>query len=109
MFLFSIIQAGQIQPTSVIKTEYSTFTYFITSLDGSQTVTSTDIVVSSNVVTETLNKAQATPILQATPLASAIFVSQYSNLFSLRDHPFKTWAFFRGVGRGQKLPKFADG
>ena len=85
LFLFSIIQAGQIQPTSVIKTEYSTFTYFITSLDGSQTVTSTDIVVSSNVVTETLNKAQATPILQATPLASAIFVSQYSNLFSLNS------------------------
>merc|ERR1712051_770478 len=46
------------------------------SLDGSQTVTSTDIVVSSNVVTETLNKAQATPILQATPLASAIFTQQ---------------------------------
>ena len=85
LLLFSIIQAGQIQPTSVIKTEYSTFTYFITSLDGSQTVTSTDIVVSSNVVTETLNKAQATPILQATPLASAIFVSQYSNLFSTKD------------------------
>ena len=40
-------------------------------------------MVSSNVVTETLNKAQATPILQATPLASAIFVSQYFDLFSL--------------------------
>ena len=104
LFLFSIIQAGQIQPTSVIKTEYSTFTYFITSLDGSQTVTSTDIVVSSNVVTETLNKAQATPILQATPLASAIFVSQYSNLFSLRDHPFKTSAFFRGRGGVKNCP-----
>ena len=44
-------------------------------------------MVSSNVVTETLNKAQATPILQATPLASAIFVSQYSNLFSLSLFP----------------------
>jgi len=73
-FAIDVNTAGQIQPTSVIKTEYSTFTYFITSLDGSQTVTSTDIVVSSNVVTETLNKAQATPILQATPLASAIFI-----------------------------------
>lgn len=34
----------------VTRTEYSTFTYFITSLRGDQTVTDTDIVVSSNVV-----------------------------------------------------------
>jgi len=73
-FAIDVNTAGQIQPTSVIKTEYSTFTYFITSLDGSQTVTSTDIVVSSNVVTETLNKIQATPLLQATPLASSNYV-----------------------------------
>lgn len=63
-------QAAQIQPTSVVKTEYSTFTYFITSLDGSQTVTSTDIVVSSNVVTETV--LQPTPTLE--PLASSNYV-----------------------------------
>ena len=31
---------------NVVKTEYSTFTYFITSLEDGQTVTSTDIVVS---------------------------------------------------------------
>ena len=67
------LQAGQIEPSSVIKTEYSTFTYFITSLDGSQTVTSTDIVVSSNVVTETL--LQPTPVLEATQLASSNYVS----------------------------------
>ena len=45
-----------IRPTSVVKTEYSTFTYFVTSLNpAGQTVTSTDIIVSSNVVTETIN------------------------------------------------------
>ena len=38
-----------------MKTEYSTFTYFVTSLNpAGQTVTSTDIIVSSNVVTETI-------------------------------------------------------
>ena len=36
---------------NVVKTEYSTFTYFITSLSNGQTVTATDIVVSSKVVT----------------------------------------------------------
>ena len=45
-----------IRPTSVVKTEYSTFTYFVTSLNpAGQTITSTDIIVSSNVVTETIN------------------------------------------------------
>jgi hypothetical protein len=34
----------------VTKTEFSTFTYFITSLSGLSTVTSTDIVISSNVI-----------------------------------------------------------
>ena len=48
---------------NVVKTEYSTFTYFITSLEDGQTVTSTDIVVSSNVVT-TLPSIEATPLLQ---------------------------------------------
>ena len=39
----------------MVKTEYSTFTYFVTSLNpAGQTVTSTDIIVSSNVVTETI-------------------------------------------------------
>jgi len=55
-----------IQPTKthnlpeVTKTEYSTFTYFITSLQGGETVTSTDIVVSSNIVT-------SHPGIEATP------------------------------------------
>ena len=48
---------------NVVKTEYSTFTYFITSLENGQTVTSTDIVVSSNVVTS-LPSIEATPLLQ---------------------------------------------
>ena len=47
----------------MVKTEYSTFTYFITSLEDGQTVTSTDIVVSSNVVTS-LPSIEATPLLQ---------------------------------------------
>jgi hypothetical protein len=34
----------------VTKTEFSTFTYFITSLSGLSTITSTDIVISSNVI-----------------------------------------------------------
>ena len=47
----------------MVKTEYSTFTYFITSLEDGQTVTSTDIVVSSNVVTS-LPSIEATPLLK---------------------------------------------
>ena len=43
---------ANLEPTSVVKTEYSTFTYFVTSLIGGSTVTKTDIIVSSNVVTE---------------------------------------------------------
>ena len=42
-----------LQPSSVVKTEYSTFTYFLTQLINGKTVTKTDIVVSSQVVTET--------------------------------------------------------
>ena len=62
MFFPFTIQAQQyVEPSSVIKTEYSTFTYFITSLDGSQTVTSTDIVISSNIVTETVAPTPALP------------------------------------------------
>ena len=48
---------------NVVKTEYSTFTYFITSLSNGQTVTATDIVVSSKVVT-TPPSIEATPVLQ---------------------------------------------
>ena len=44
------------------RTEYSTFTYFITSLRGDQTVTDTDIVVSSNVVSGPAS-VEATPAL----------------------------------------------
>jgi hypothetical protein len=60
-FDINVNEAQQYEPSSVIKTEYSTFTYFITSLDGSQTVTSTDIVISSNIVTETVAPTPALP------------------------------------------------
>ena len=76
------LQAAQIQPTSVIKTEYSTFTYFITSLDGSQTVTSTDIVISSNVVTETV---APTPTLPDGGLASSDYVNTFAQCGNYRD------------------------
>ena len=58
-----ILQSLLQSQANVVKTEYSTFTYFITSLEDGQTVTSTDIVVSSNVVT-TLPSIEATPLLQ---------------------------------------------
>ena len=55
------IQPSKTQSSpEVTKTEYSTFTYFITSLQGGETVTSTDIVVSSNIV-------YSNPAIQATP------------------------------------------
>ena len=50
-----------LQSVNTVKTEYSTFTYFITSLDNGKTVTSTDIVVSSNIVT-------SPPVIEATPV-----------------------------------------
>ena len=48
----------------VTKTEYSTFTYLVTSVrpDGN-TLVETDIVVSSNIVTSTLDSIEATPSL----------------------------------------------
>ena len=72
-----------IRPSSV-QTEYSTFTYFVTSLaPGGATVTSTDIVVSSNVVTRT----EAAGPVQATPsLPQQSFVSTEIS----HSKPFKT-------------------
>jgi len=58
------IQPTQSGANQVVKTEYSTFTYFITSLREGQTVIDTDIVVSSNVVTRPPTIA-ATPVLPA--------------------------------------------
>ena len=68
----------------VVKTEYSTFTYFITSLEGGKTVTSTDIVVSSNVVTSSPS-IEATPLLQdvASSQVSEHFRSRFGNLWDL--------------------------
>ena len=68
----------------VVKTEYSTFTYFITSLEGGKTVTSTDIVVSSNVVTSPPS-IEATPLLQdvANSQVSEHFRSRFGNLWDL--------------------------
>ena len=68
----------------VVKTEYSTFTYFITSLEGGKTVTSTDIVVSSNVVTSPPS-IEATPLLQdvASTQVSEHFRSRFGNLWDL--------------------------
>ena len=70
-------EASEIRPSAVVRqTEYSTFTYFVTSLEGDRTVTSTDIVVSSNVVTKTEPDAYGevlpTPVL---PNQQPTFVS----------------------------------
>ena len=75
-------EASEIRPSSVVKTEYSTFTYFVTSLQQGVTVTSTDIVVSSNVVTKPLyeeNGIQPTPSLPIQPSVSN-FVSAFSSV-----------------------------
>ena len=48
------------QPTPITTTEYTTFTYFATRKVGEKTVTETDIVVSSNIVT-------TTPSVEPTP------------------------------------------
>jgi hypothetical protein len=73
-----------IQPTKtrnlpdVTKTEYSTFTYFITSLQGGETVTSTDIVVSSNIVT-------SNPGIEATPTLPLWQQEQVSENYGFLD------------------------
>ena len=60
-----------------MKTEYSTFTYFVTSLNpAGQTVTSTDIIVSSNVVTETIN-VEPTPGLPGYLVRTQFFLFHY--------------------------------
>jgi hypothetical protein len=63
MFILCV-QAGGGSPSSVTKTEFSTFTYFITSLSGLSTVTSTDIVISSNVIGRHF-KARLEPVASA--------------------------------------------
>ena len=52
------------QPTPITTTEYTTFTYFATRKVGEKTVTETDIVVSSNIVTTTA-RVEPTPSLPA--------------------------------------------
>ena len=60
----------QIQPTEtsqaapIVTTEYTTFTYFATRKVGDRTITETDIVVSSNVVTSS-GGVEPTPSLPA--------------------------------------------
>jgi hypothetical protein len=68
------VQAGGGSPSSVTKTEFSTFTYFITSLSGLSTVTSTDIVISSNVIGRRF-KARLEPV---TPRLRPVFKQSYS-------------------------------
>jgi hypothetical protein len=52
-----------INPSKVVKTEFSTFTYLITSLNGDAASVSTDIVVSTNIITESAPQVLATPVL----------------------------------------------
>ena len=67
-----LLQEAAINPSKVVKTEFSTFTYLITSLQGTESLISTDIVVSTNLVTETVNPFLATPVL---PQLNSDFVS----------------------------------
>jgi hypothetical protein len=47
----------------VVRTDFTTFTYFLTSLVNGETVTETDIVVSSQVITEPADLVQPTPTI----------------------------------------------
>ena len=64
VFVDCVLQEADLEPSSIVLTEYSTFTYYLTSLIAGQTVTKTDIIVSSNVVTQS---PQATPLLEPSP------------------------------------------
>ena len=66
------------QPAPITTTEYTTFTYFATRKVGEKTVTETDIVVSSNIVTTTA-RVEPTPSLPAWKLdqvGKTAFISQ---------------------------------
>jgi hypothetical protein len=73
--IFNYNQDVPINPSKVVKTEFSTFTYFITSLHGTESSISTDIVVSTNVVTEAGAQVLATPVLPEQ--LNSDFVSDY--------------------------------
>jgi hypothetical protein len=53
-----------------VQTEYSTFTYYLTSLIGGETVIKTDIIVSSNVVTQRPQQ-EITPTVEPSPSPTA--------------------------------------
>jgi len=91
-----------IQPTKtanlpdITKTEYSTFTYFITSLKGEQTVTSTDIVVSSNIVTSNpgVEPTPSLPNWQQEQISSTPFVGPPSGFHLLATKTYFTTSTF---------------
>ena len=57
------MQVGDLAP--ITKTEFSTFTYLVTSVrEDGNTLVETDIVVSSNIVTSTPGAVEATPVLE---------------------------------------------
>ena len=66
VFVDCALQEADLEPSSIVLTEYSTFTYYLTSLIAGETVTKTDIIVSSNVVTQT-QPPEATPSLEPAP------------------------------------------
>ena len=62
-----ISQTGDLAP--ITKTEFSTFTYLVTSVrEDGNTLVETDIVVSSNIVTSTPGAVEATPVLEQVSL-----------------------------------------
>ena len=69
MSMYRGLQEADLEPSSIVLTEYSTFTYYLTSLIAGETVTKTDIIVSSNVVTQT-QPPEATPSVALEPSPS---------------------------------------
>ncbi|XP_059094524.1 uncharacterized protein LOC131889443 [Tigriopus californicus] len=69
--------ATDLDPSPIVKTEYSTFTYFVTSVVEDSTVTKTDIVVSSNIVTEA-GIPEATPLLNIEIQPSSSPISDFA-------------------------------
>ncbi|CAB4053973.1 unnamed protein product [Lepeophtheirus salmonis] len=97
----------EIQPTKAFKTDYTTFTYFITSLLApGVTTTSTDIIISSNVITEdepisptaSWDLQKDSPFTQTTSLISGQneeikYLSLGSNIYGKIKTLFATYTY----------------
>ncbi len=69
-----MFQALDLQPTRVVSTAFTTFTYLLTTFVSGRTVTKTDIVVSTQVVTDRI---------EPTPVLKPVEVRKFDVAFSL--------------------------